>query len=55
VLDSALHSARLSAPTEIRATVADSNLDEWRLELLPFSQNPSAASTLAPLGGRGQG
>jgi len=51
VLDSALHSARLSAPTELRATVADSNLDEWRLELLPFS----AASTLAPLGGRGQG
>jgi YD repeat-containing protein len=54
VLDSALHSARLSAPTELRATVADSNLDEWRLELLPFSPEPSA-STLAPLGEREQG
>jgi hypothetical protein len=54
VLDSALHSARLSAPTEIRATVADSNLDEWLLELLPFSTDPTSASTLSP-GGRGQG
>jgi hypothetical protein len=56
VLDSALHSARLSAPAEIRATVADSNLDEWLLELLPFSADPtSAATTTLSPGGRGQG